>query len=275
MRCNTLYLSYCLLAALIGVIPGISQGQIDLDAGLVAHYSFEGDTTDASGNGNDATAYNDYEYLAGVEGDAIRLVGSGHTGLDGGHVILPFIPLNEFPAFTISMWVNHQGHTSTHGERFLGFGGKLDAFGRGDIVSIAYQDTGNFPDCRLIFEVGDNSEGGLGGSIDLPYSADFADNWQHLVLRADNGTFTAFLNGQSVGSNTYELNSMTHVAGLGCSWFNSGGTDANRFIGMIDEVRIYDRALSQGEIEALNVPEPATMSLLALGGLALLKRRNK
>jgi len=38
-------------------------------------------------------------------------------------------------------------------------------------------------------------------------------------------------------------------------------------------VRIYDTALTQAEIQAVMVPEPAALGLLALGGLALLRRR--
>lgn len=39
--------------------------------------------------------------------------------------------------------------------------------------------------------------------------------------------------------------------------------------GILDEVRMYDHALSQGEVQAL-VPEPATVTLTLLGALALL-----
>jgi len=45
--------------------------------------------------------------------------------------------------------------------------------------------------------------------------------------------------------------------------------------GSVDEVRIYDRLLNSGEIQALGVPEPSAFSLLAVGfgGLALMRRR--
>lgn len=44
------------------------------------------------------------------------------------------------------------------------------------------------------------------------------------------------------------------------------------FHGAIDDVRIYNAALSQEQMVAL-IPEPATIALLGLGGLALLRRR--
>ena len=45
--------------------------------------------------------------------------------------------------------------------------------------------------------------------------------------------------------------------------------------GILDEVRIYDHALTQEEVRALAIPEPATMLLAALGLLSLFAGRRR
>jgi len=48
----------------------------------------------------------------------------------------------------------------------------------------------------------------------------------------------------------------------------------NGYIGDLDEVAYYDYVLNQGQVTAhYFVPEPATIALLSLGGLALLRRK--
>jgi hypothetical protein len=216
-----------------------------LSVGLLAHYPFNGDSKDYSGNNRDSTAYNDYHYVDGISNEGIHLVGSGGTGLNGGHVILPFIALNEFPAFTLSIWVNYEGSTYVHGDSFIEFGARTDPSGGGKIVSISYENIAN----TLGFGVGDRDDS---AGVSLPFPSDFIGNWYHLVLRADNGTLSAFVNGQLVGTDYYQqLGTMSPVAGIGCHWFNSGGTESNRFIGTIDEVRIYSRALTDAEVKTL------------------------
>ena len=49
--------------------------------------------------------------------------------------------------------------------------------------------------------------------------------------------------------------------------------NANYFDGKMDDVRIYDHALNQAEIDALALPEPSSLALLTLGGLLIARRR--
>ena len=52
------------------------------------------------------------------------------------------------------------------------------------------------------------------------------------------------------------------------------GTLSSFLNGALDDVRIYDVALTQSEIQSL-VPEPSTLSLIALSTLILLTRRRQ
>lgn len=55
-----------------------------------------------------------------------------------------------------------------------------------------------------------------------------------------------------------------------------GGTGYNYWFGLIDDARIYDELLDADAINKAymeGVPEPATIALLGLGGLALLRRK--
>ena len=60
------------------------------------------------------------------------------------------------------------------------------------------------------------------------------------------------------------------------------GNSSHDFNGMVSEVLIFDHLLDasarstvESYIVSKTVPEPATMSLLALGGVAMLRRRKK
>jgi hypothetical protein len=72
-------------------------------------------------------------------------------------------------------------------------------------------------------------------------------------------------------------------SGLWANWgffsavgaYTHAGGSFEYFDGVIDEVRIYDRALNTSEIQALGVPEPTSLSLLLAGGAVLMARRRK
>jgi len=58
------------------------------------------------------------------------------------------------------------------------------------------------------------------------------------------------------------------------AYVHAGGS-SEYLTGNVDEVRIYDRLLNSAEIQFLSVPEPSSLSLLALGGMVVALRRRR
>lgn len=100
--------------------------------------------------------------------------------------------------------------------------------------------------------------------------------WQHIAVTFVNGAVSMYHNGQLIGS-TPASSGFTeeNVANNFVIGGNSNLT-SDLFNGRMDEVRIYDSALTQQEIiSAATVPEPSATALLGLGSLALLLRRRR
>ncbi|MFW6163761.1 MAG: LamG-like jellyroll fold domain-containing protein [Planctomycetota bacterium] len=91
------------------------------------------------------------------------------------------------------------------------------------------------------------------------------DEFIHLTYVGDPASgLSAYVNGELAGTNPAYIPLPLGTIGAG---------DAAH--ALIDEVVIYDRALSQGEIldHMATIPEPATLALLGAGLLAVLRRR--
>lgn len=105
------------------------------------------------------------------------------------------------------------------------------------------------------------------GKQDYNITADLpANTWTHVAVTFDaNFDATFYVNGVSIGTITG-----TQAAGATIDNFFIGRTGImEAFDGRIDEVRFYDRVLSQAEVASLiPVPEPGSFALLALGFLS-------
>ncbi|MBU0638940.1 MAG: PEP-CTERM sorting domain-containing protein [Planctomycetes bacterium] len=105
------------------------------------------------------------------------------------------------------------------------------------------------------------------------------DAWRHLTMTYDDGAgtyefWTHDFDGVEIKLLGYETG--TYVAnimnndddlGIGAQAFQGGV-----FQGLLDEVCMFDHALTEGEIHTL-VPEPGSLALIATGALALVGRR--
>ncbi len=95
-------------------------------------------------------------------------------------------------------------------------------------------------------------------------TADFIGGWNNIAVSFYNKTATTYLNGEVIQTLSVTDSALTLD--------RIGGRTSEFFKGEIDDIRIYNNALSQSEIRAL-LPEPATLLLLGLGAVMLRRKK--
>ena len=125
--------------------------------------------------------------------------------------------------------------------------------------------------CAACFSQGDQ-HGSTFGAI-------ATDTWVHVAASFDGSAITFYVNGVADGTVAHSYTTALNSWGLVL-----GGTIPNDgyhlgFSGAVDDVYLYDRALSAAEVTDLMngdlVPEPSTFALAALGGASLLLYRKR
>ncbi len=215
-------------------------------AGLVGWWRFEegsGDiASDSSGKGHDGTLLGTPEWVPGPEGfgGALAFNPDRCTGVDCGI----FDPTDGTGQFTIAFWAFWDG-TGT----FQHFFSKSNGWGA-DTMMFQFELWGAHPNLDSTDRVGVSYEGSPDSSV--PFSIMPKNEWVHLAVTFDGINAIIYLNGVdeegpkpfSIGPN---VNAMVE---LGYTSTRSG--TANRtFHGTLDEVRVYDRPLSEQEIQTV------------------------
>jgi hypothetical protein len=191
------------------------------DENLVAHYEFEGDVSDSSGYDHDGTIYGDPTYMDGVIGQAIDIDGIddfiviGDVGISG-NVPRTIAGWAMVTTLTIPDWTNVFGFTSLSGCD-LHF----------DIIRRDYSWYAIHTYCfeRDILP------------IDL--------GWHHLAATYDGTTISWYGDGINIGSESRALNTIDNVH------IGRRGDNENYFPGRLDDICIYNRVLSNDEIDIL------------------------
>jgi TolA-binding protein len=240
-------------------------------AGLLAHYEFEGKASDSAG-ANHGTEYGDPCYSPAVFGQAINLDGKDYCVVvpdNGGSAKIEFG--NE--SFSITLWVKSKWAVGSDKEFIIknGTSGSEYTGASGKRYAIKFQ-TQNF---RFVLDDG-VTKTMLNGS-----SSDFATGqWVHAAVVRDTtaGELLLYCNGLLVSTavnNSGDISSPGEDLFIGASPKENeeaGGPDTvivGHFLsGMLDDVRIYDYALSQAEI--VSVTGASTLRLPLLSSEALL-----
>jgi hypothetical protein len=202
-------------------------GVTTLSSGLIGYWPFnEGSgatTADASGNGYTGTLSNPSpQWVAGRYGDALNFASGGDVTLSTAGTVSG--------SFTVSAWVNMQSMTTpsmvlitTRQPSDHGFDIQVNATG-------------------LHGDIGDGTSW-LTTSADAN-TASLVGGWHFITYVVTPSGYSIYLDGASVGSGSFSGTPLVIDA-------NHTPLVGYAFLGSIDDLRIYDRALSASEIAAL------------------------
>jgi hypothetical protein len=130
---------------------------------------------------------------------------------------------------------------------------------------------------KIAFDVSDTSNGTVSDS-------ELNNNQWHLAIGVYDGSLTSdnvklYIDGNlqtTTYAKTGNIPDIPEPLAIGANVRPDGKSfyPYDYFIGSIDDVRIYNRALSTTEItELYNIPEPSTLFLLSLGAVMLRRKR--
>jgi len=244
-----------------------------VSADLRGYWTLDGDGADSSVYGNHGTINGAVAPAAdrfGNPSGAMSFAGGGGDNINVGDGA----SLNLDGAMTITAWVYLDSTSPVHGGRNSRILAKMDGGGKRSWSTGIEKNVDGVPLTTTIQVSPDG--GGVksfheAAKVSLP-----ADEWVHYAgVYTPGVSMEVFINGDSIGIETNGVPASQHSANgkpvlIGnrpdcpdCGWY-----------GALDEVRIYSDALSETEIEAIMaIPEPATMLMLGLGGLALIRRK--
>jgi hypothetical protein len=207
--------------------------------GLVAYYPFNGNANDESGNGNNGTNYG-----ATLTTDRFGNANSAYSfnGINN-YIVTPLG--NNMQSLTISLWFKCKQKLnfplSSNKFNIIGFSDDdnnvSDAIGAWDFV-------GNANNVKL----NGVTYNGMCNWVNVMLST-LDTTWYHIVYMRNKNSISLYLNGILQGSisytGNYQINTDLIIGKLWKIW------DGNYFNGSIDDIRIYNRVLSETEVLAL------------------------
>ena len=230
-----------------GTNPNDATSYNNLNKGLVAYYPFNGNANDASGNGQNGDP-RDVSYVADRINNFAQA--ASFNGASSS-VVAPFRAVTDLTDFSVSTWFNPAS---------AGRAGTLE------LVHLS-SDTDR-SDCTLNLSWGyQNQSQVLSGHVwhqprfssgKTVLSGDLALNrWVHATMTYSGGAMKLFVDGHLVSQDSvsgkllnFPLSPRIHLG------FDSIG---DYFAGKMDEVRIYNRALSVNEVGQLYQKEARTL----------------
>lgn len=235
-------------------------------AAVFAHYSFDSDFTDSSGNARHGTLTD-----VGTTGNSGIITSAGNHVFGGGAITLsadrdfvdvPVATFSSGTAYTIAFWARKSSGDT---------GGAADW----DMVIGDRNSTNFFIGLNDVTGAGmrwRSSASTADRQADFTIAKDY--NWHHYAIVASGTTITLYLDGAFVGSDGGNLTGFQYNS-IGEAYTSAADFDFN---GQLDEMWIFNEALDATRISNLTnfnsvVPESSSLILSSLGLLALARRR--
>jgi len=219
--------------------PEVAQPVVPSTAGLIAYYTMENNVQDSSGNGNNGTLVGAPTYVQGPVGHGMAMQFNGADAC---------VDLGKKPVFnptgslSISVWANITTWGTDWGNVMVGNRGE-------DSVGWQLRRHSSNKICFTTRGVGQDDEP---SRMDAPLG-----EWIHIAAVYDNAgnTKRIYINGSQdalVTTNAGTVAAANHNVCIGARANSGNNGQEGFFSGMLDEVRIYTRALSEGEVAYLS-----------------------
>lgn len=230
---------------LLGLIVAGKASAVVSDDGLAAYYPFNGNAADESGNGHDGAVY-------GAELAPDRFGNPDSTyHFDGQDYIQVNMSTEVFYGdFTVSVWVNFDHFNNDYPCILIGNNQDITLHGMGPIFDI--DKIGNI----VFYQMDDTTYDSI-GLFDSLYKLNIGE-WYLISIVKSDLNFSMYINDILRNQTTadHELSMSDSYLTIGSRRdYNGGipwkGYENSTLNGYIDDIRIYDRALSANEIKQL------------------------
>jgi hypothetical protein len=213
--------------------------------GPVGYWELDGDANDSSGNNHHGAAEGSYSWIAGHVGS-----GAIEFGASGGKVLVPDAPqLRPADQITVAVWVNYSA-PQDYSARVVVKG--TDA---GDHENFAMQVTQD-DDFSWFVRDSNTTRHSADGSQKLGHN-----EWVHLAGLYDGNEVECYINGQL--SNSETIGPITLLQDPNALSMGDAVDVDRAFVGKVDDVQLYNYALTDQEVAWLATEGTGYMALMS------------
>ena len=226
---------------------------VNVPAGdLVGWWKMDGNVTDASGFANHAAAFGGPTFVTGVLNQALNLNGTSQYAAAPDHA-----SLDVTNALTLATWVKP---TLEATQNLIS---KSTNGGVGGFELCLAATSSAFPH-KAFFRLNQVPSGDTYRVNSTTLYSDHLNTWIHLAATYDGATMKLYVNGALESSlpAAITVNSNALPLGLGAQ-VDAGNAGTRFFAGAMDDSRVYNRALTAGEIAALAAATTHTITASA------------